>query len=97
MCSMNKAFSIPPKKLSVAYIDNRERGHVNDTANRRRIRQHLHRPCCAKQDRADGDAMTSHHLEQTVGNVGCIEIRHDQNIGFAGQRRLRIELAAYFL
>ena len=49
----------------------------------------MYRLVRAQQDRADGDAIARRHLEQIVGDIRRIQIRHDQQIGLALQARSR--------
>ena len=57
----------------------------------------MHRPSRAEQHRTDGHAFAAGHLEQAVGDVGCIEVGHHQHVGLALQTAVADELVANLL
>ena len=54
----------------------------------------MHRFGRTQQDRADGDIAAGRCFEQVVGDVGCVDIGHDQQVGVALQRAVGHERGA---
>ena len=54
----------------------------------------MHRTSRAEQDGADGHAFAAGHLDQVVGDVGGIDVRHDQQVGLTLERRVRVGFAS---
>ena len=63
-------------------LDGGDRGHVQDPARGHRCRQDMRRTGRPDQDRPDRERV-GQHLDHLIGDVGGIEARHDQDIGFA--------------
>ena len=69
----------------LAGIHHRQRGHVDQPANRCRRGEDVHRAGAAQQDRAHRHAVAVGDLEQVEGDVGGVQVGHHQQVGFAVQ------------
>ncbi len=70
-------------------VRHEKRRHVDDPPHRRRRRQQVNRLRGAEQNRPDGDAAARRRLQQVVRDVRRVDIRQDQQIRVAFERRFR--------
>src|SRR5699024_10038027 len=62
-------------------LDDSESAHVGDTPRGKRAVKHMHRLGGPQQERAYGDAVAQ-YFQGGEGNVGSVQVGHDQQIGF---------------
>ena len=46
----------------------------------------------AEQNRSDGHARSTDHLDQVIGDIGRIQIWHDQHVSLPLERRIGISI-----
>src|SRR5690606_16430163 len=68
-------------------LDRGKGGHVQDSPDTGRGLKDMSGLSSSQQDRADSNTVSGSHLNKVVGDIGCIDARHDQEIGLMPQSR----------
>ena len=66
-------------------MGNGDCGHIDDAPHCGAGGEYVYGFGCTEQDGADGDVVARGGFQQGVGNVGCIQIGHDEQVGAALQ------------